>query len=65
MRFVDCNIDELNVAGATLSGVDLTGARLRSLIGVESLRGAIVSSEQLIDLAPILAAQLGLEGRAD
>jgi uncharacterized protein YjbI with pentapeptide repeats len=60
---VDCTIDELNVAGATLSKVDLSGARLRSLIGVESLRGAIVSQAQLHDLAPLLAAELGLEVR--
>jgi hypothetical protein len=45
--------------------VDLSGARLRSLVGVESLRGAIVSHEQLVDLAPILAEHLGLEVRSD
>lgn len=61
ITFIDCAVDELNVAGAT--GVDLSGARLRSLIGVESLRGAIVSHEQLVDLAPLLATQLGLEVR--
>jgi uncharacterized protein YjbI with pentapeptide repeats len=65
IAFVDCTLDELNVAGATLSKVDLSGARLRSLIGVESLKGAIVSHEQLLDLAPVLAAQLGLEIRGD
>jgi uncharacterized protein YjbI with pentapeptide repeats len=65
VAFVDCTLDELNVAGATLSKVDLSGARLRSLIGVESLKGAIVSHEQLLDLAPVLAAQLGLEIRGD
>ena len=37
VAFVDCRVDELNVAGATLSTVDLSGARLRTLIGVESL----------------------------
>ncbi len=60
VAFVDCSMDELNVAGATLSTVDLSGARLRALIGVESLRGAIVSEAQLADLAPIFAAELGL-----
>lgn len=63
IAFVDCTVDELNVSGAKLFDVDLSGARLRSLIGVESLRGAIVSDEQLVDLAPLLAAQLGLEIR--
>jgi uncharacterized protein YjbI with pentapeptide repeats len=65
VAFIDCTVDELNLAGATLAKVDLSGARMRSLVGIESLRGAIVSSEQLIDLAPILAAQLGLEVRPD
>lgn len=65
VAFVDCTIDELNVSGATFSNVDLSGATLRALIGVESLRGATVSYEQLLDLAPILAAALGLEVRHD
>jgi uncharacterized protein YjbI with pentapeptide repeats len=65
VTFVDCRVDELDVAGATLSKVDLSGARLRTLVGVESLRGAIISHEQLVDLAPLLAAQVGLEVRDD
>ena len=65
VAFLDCTIEELNVAGATLSSVDLSRARLRVLVGVESLRGAIVSHEQLVDLAPLFAAQLGLEVRSD
>ena len=65
VAFVDCTVQELNVAEASLSKVDLSGAKLRSLVGVESLRGAIVSHEQLLDLAPLFAAQLGVEVRAD
>jgi uncharacterized protein YjbI with pentapeptide repeats len=65
VAFVDCHVDELNVAGATMSKVDLSGARLHTLVGVESLRGAIISREQLVDLAPLLAAQVGLEVRDD
>jgi uncharacterized protein YjbI with pentapeptide repeats len=65
VRFVDTSLDELNVSGATLTSVDLSGAWLRSLVGVESLKGAIVSHTQLVDLAPLLAAQLGLEVRRD
>src|ERR1035437_200134 len=63
VAFVDCTVQELNVAEANLSKVDLSGAKLRALVGVESLRGAIVSHEQLLDLAPLLAAQLGVEVR--
>jgi uncharacterized protein YjbI with pentapeptide repeats len=63
--FVDCTVQELNVAEATLTKVDLSGAKLKALVGVESLRGAIVSHDQLIDLAPLLAAELGVEVRPD
>ena len=65
VAFVDCSLDELNVSGATLAHVDLSRATLRSLVGVESLRGAIVSHGQLVDLAPLFAEQLGLEVRPD
>ncbi len=65
VSLVGCTVDELNVSGATLSGVDLSCARLRSLVGVESLRGAIVSRGQLADLAPLFAEQLGIEVRED
>jgi uncharacterized protein YjbI with pentapeptide repeats len=65
VTFIDCIVDELDITAATLTAVDLSGARLRSLIGVESLRGAIIGEGQLMDLAPLLAAQLGLEIRAD
>jgi len=29
-------------------------------VGIENLRGAIISHEQMMDLAPLLAAQLGV-----
>jgi len=65
VTFIDSRVDELNVAGSTLSAMDLSGARLRTLVGIESLRGAIIGHSQLVDLAPLLAAQLGLEVRPD
>ncbi len=61
--FVDCGVEILTVAGARLSNVDLSGARLTQLRGIDSLRGAVVSREQLNDLAPLLAEHLGLEVR--
>ena len=65
VSFVDCGLDELNVSGATLERVDLSGARLRLLVGVDRLRGAILGTQQLLDLAPLLAAELGIEVRPD
>ena len=65
VAFPDCTVQELNVAEATLEKVDLSGAKLRALVGIESLRGAIVGHDQLVDLAPLFAAQLGIEVRSD
>jgi len=63
VRFSGCSIHELNVTEARLSKVDLSDARLSSMIGVDNLRGAIINHGQLLDLAPQLAAQLGIEVR--
>lgn len=60
VSFIDCTIDTLVLNGAKLKDVDLRGARLRTLSGISSLKGATVSYEQLMDLAPILAGELGL-----
>lgn len=65
VRFERATVDELTVTGARLSGVDLTGAILGTVRGIESLRGATVSPEQLIDLAPSMAGHLGIEIRGD
>lgn len=55
-----CLIDELVVTRADLDELDLRGARLDRVDGVESLGGAIISAEQLLDLAPALAAAAGI-----
>ena len=55
---------ELLGAAAELRA-QVSPARLRTLVGIESLRGAIIGHSQIVDLAPLLAAQLGLEVRPD
>lgn len=50
----------LELTGAKLADFDLRGAQLAEVSGIEGLRGAIISTEQLVDLAPILAARLGI-----
>jgi uncharacterized protein YjbI with pentapeptide repeats len=47
-------------ARARLSEVDLSGAKLTGPRGVTGLRGATISSAQLLDLAPDFAAELGV-----
>jgi len=55
-----CAIGELVVVHADLDELDLRGARIDHVDGVGSLGGAIISAEQLLDLAPALAQAAGI-----
>lgn len=50
----------LGVRDAELRDVDLRGATIDDLDGLASLRGATISSDQLMLLAPLMAVGLGL-----
>ena len=58
--FSGSRLDSFGVRNATLKRVDLSGATLKTLSGLDHLRGAIVSAVQVIDLAPLLADHLGI-----
>lgn len=60
VAFPGTTIGRLDLQHASLRHVDLRGAELRELAGVEAMSGTIVSPAQLADLAPILAANLGI-----
>src|SRR3954469_25472325 len=60
VRFVDCELTTLVVRGARLSEVDLRGAEVGAVEGVGDLAGAVVSRSQLVQLAPALAAHVGI-----
>jgi uncharacterized protein YjbI with pentapeptide repeats len=64
-RLVGCDIGVLDVTGARLTEVDLSGSTIREVRGIEGLRGATISPSQLLELAPALAAHVGLKVRAD
>lgn len=55
-----CSIAMLDVSGARLENVDLRGARVDGIRGIDNLRGVTVDAAQLMDLAPLLAAHLGI-----
>ncbi|HEU5159569.1 MAG TPA: pentapeptide repeat-containing protein [Streptosporangiaceae bacterium] len=63
VRFPGCRLSEVELTGVTLTKVDLRGAELDIVGGHESLRGATISTAQLIDLAPALARSLGITVR--
>ena len=60
VRFEDCRVGTLRLRGGSLSDVDLRGLEMRVVSGIGSLAGATISSEQLTELAPLLAQHLGL-----
>ena len=55
-----CRVGRLEVTEAKLADVDLRGAQLADISGIEGLRGVTIGVEQLLDLAPVLAGRLGI-----
>lgn len=64
VTFRDCTIERLDLTAAGLSRVDLRGSRLDLARGFDRLTGVTVDPGQLLDLAPGMAAHLGLTVRA-
>ncbi|MER8041898.1 pentapeptide repeat-containing protein [Streptomyces sp. NPDC094032] len=61
VEFVDCVLLGADFGGARMKDVDLrTVQRLEIARGVDALAGAVISTGQLLDLAPVFAAQLGV-----
>jgi uncharacterized protein YjbI with pentapeptide repeats len=58
--FRDSRLMTTNFARVTLDQVDLRGAELGITIDPECLRGAIVTTAQLGEIAPLLAESIGL-----
>lgn len=60
VTFDGCQVGVLDVESAFLVDVSLAGAKLKTIRGVGSLRGATVSTSQLVEMGPLLAAHLGI-----
>ncbi|MEU6666568.1 pentapeptide repeat-containing protein [Streptomyces sp. NPDC046727] len=61
VEFTDCALKGADFGGATLKDVDLRGAApLEITRGLDRMSGAVISTGQLLDLAPVLAAELGI-----
>ncbi|GAB3122408.1 pentapeptide repeat-containing protein [Streptomyces calidiresistens] len=61
VSFEGCEVRGADLSAVRMTDVDLRGVTgLEIARGVESLAGAVVTPTQLLDLAPVLAAHLGL-----
>jgi uncharacterized protein YjbI with pentapeptide repeats len=58
--FTESRLNESDFTGITLDQVDLRGAELGITIGPDSLRGAIITTAQLVAIAPLIAENLGI-----
>ncbi len=56
----NCRIETLDFTRATCLDVDLRASTFERVLGIQGMRGAILSEQQLADFAPIMAAQLGI-----
>ncbi|HEY2644187.1 MAG TPA: pentapeptide repeat-containing protein [Galbitalea sp.] len=57
----NCRIETIDFTRANCTAVDLRESTFARVNGIEGMRGTILSEVQLADLAPVLAAQLGIE----
>jgi uncharacterized protein YjbI with pentapeptide repeats len=57
--FRECELEAANFVSAQAAHVDITGEDLTLAKGLLGLKGATISSEQLMQLAPLFAAELG------
>ena len=60
VRFLGCDLSECDLSDARFRRSELRGCELRDLHGVERLRGVGLEWGDLLDLAPALAAALGI-----
>ncbi|MCJ0873690.1 pentapeptide repeat-containing protein [Streptomyces sp. AP-93] len=61
VEFRDCELRAVDFTGARMADVDLRGASALEIArGVDALAGAVISAGQLFELAPAMAAQLGV-----
>lgn len=61
VAFINCTIAKISFAGAKLRSVDLSQSSIESIQGLESIKGATISHDQLIQLAPYFAAEIGIK----
>lgn len=60
VRFVNCEINNLELQNTKMKNVDLRESTLIRVKRVADLKGALITSEQLIFLSPQLAQQSGI-----
>lgn len=58
--FDRCPIENVTFSGANLKNVDISDSPIISIKGLRGLKGAVISPEQLMQLAPYFAQEIGV-----
>jgi uncharacterized protein YjbI with pentapeptide repeats len=58
--FADTQVNGLTLTGSKLQHVDLRSLELKQITGLESIRGATLTPEQVLELAPVFARMYGI-----
>lgn len=61
VEFVNCQINNITFASARMKSVDLSRSHIELIKGAGSLKGATISYDQLMQLAPYFAAEAGIK----
>lgn len=61
VEFTGCTIAKITFATAKLQNVNLSKSTIDSVQGIASIKGATISYEQLMQLAPYFAAEAGIK----
>ncbi len=61
VEFVNCTISKITFSGARMMNVDISKSFVKSINGIQSLRGVTISYDQLMQLAPSFAAEAGIK----
>jgi uncharacterized protein YjbI with pentapeptide repeats len=60
VRFEHCELEGAQFRQCRVESLDFRSSNVAGLLGVEALKGAIISSGQAVDLSPTLAHALGI-----
>lgn len=61
VEFIGCTIHKITFDAAKMRNVDLSKSTIGKMQGIASLKGATISYDQLIQLAPYFAAEAGIK----
>jgi uncharacterized protein YjbI with pentapeptide repeats len=56
----NCRIETIDFTRATCLDVDLRDSSFSRVVGIQGMRGTILSEQQLAEFAPVMAGQLGI-----